>query len=116
MTNLLKKSGCKYQYVDKTFTDPKFFVIPFKDKCLAIENTVSNQLIFNGFYRINTKGYQTSDFEIPIMNSNSVFVDIFNQLFFKQFSQLTPFITYFNFFVDVITKDVCEHYNLPNDI
>lgn len=116
MTNLLKKSGCKYQYVDKTFTNPKFFVIPFKDKCLAIENTVSNQLIFNGFYRINTKGYQTSDFETPIMDSNSVFVDIFNQLFFKQFSQLTPFITYFNFFVDVITKDVCEHYNLPNDI
>ena len=116
MTNLLKKSGCKYQYVDKSFDDNRFFVIQFKDKSLAIENTTTNQLIFNGFYRINTKGYQTSDFETPIMDSNSVFIDIFNQLFFKQFSQLTPFITYFNFFVDVITKDVCDHYNLPNDI
>ena len=116
MTNLLKKSGCKYQYVDKSFDDNRFFVIQFKDKSLAIENTTTNQLIFNGFYHINTKGYQTSDFETPIMDSNSVFIDIFNQLFFKQFSQLTPFITYFNFFVDVITKDVCDHYNLPNDI
>ena len=57
-----------------------------------------------------------SDFETPIMNSNSVFVDIFNQLFFKQYSQLTTFITYYNFFVDAITADVCDHYHIPNDI
>ncbi|EKC47844.1 hypothetical protein OBE_15492, partial [human gut metagenome] len=112
----MKKSNCKYQYVDKSFKDTKYFTIQFKDKTLAIQNTVTNQLIFNGFYRINTKAYNTSDFDVPIMNSNSVFVDIFNQLFFKQYSQLTTFITYYNFFVDPITQDVCLHYNLPNDI
>lgn len=114
--SLLKKSNCKYQYVDKSFKDTKYFTIQFKDKTLAIQNTITNQLIFNGFYRINTKAYNTSDFDVPIMNSNSVFVDIFNQLFFKQYSQLTTFITYYNFFVDPITSDVCLHYNLPNDI
>ena len=116
MSTLLKKAGCKYQYVDKTFNDPHYFMIPFKDKILAIENTVPNQLIFNGFYRINTKAYNTADFEIPIMSSNSVFIDIFNQQFFKQYSQLTTFITYYRFFVDPITADVCDHFNIPNDI
>lgn len=114
--SLVKRVGCKYQYVDKSFADPKFIVLPFKDRCLAIENTIQNQLIFNGFYRINTKAYNISDFETPIMNSNSVFVDIFNQLFFKQYSSLTTFVANYNFFVDVITKDVCKHYNLPDDI
>ena len=116
MTSLLKKSGCKYQYVDKAFSDTHYFTIPFKDKVLAIENTITNQLIFNGFYRINTKSYTTADFEVPIMSSNSVFVDIFNQYFFKQYSQLTTFITYYHFFVDAITADVCDHYHIPNDI
>lgn len=116
MSSLLKKSGVKYQYVDKNFDDTHYFVIPFKDKNLAIESSISNQLIFNGFYRINTKAYMASDFETPIMNSNSVYVDIFNQLFFKQYSQLTTFITYYNFFVDSITADVCDHYHIPNDI
>lgn len=114
--SLLKKSGVKYQYVDKNFDDTNYFIIPFKDKNLAIQSSISNQLIFNGFYRINTKAYNVSEFETPIMNSNSIFVDIFNQIFFKQYSQLTTFITYYNFFVDAITADVCDHYHIPNDI
>lgn len=114
--SLLKKSGVKYQYVDNNFSDTKYFIIPFKDKRLAIESSIANQLVFNGFYRINTKAYMASEFETPIMNSNSIYVDIFNQLFFKQYSQLTTFITYYNFFVDAITADVCDHYHIPNDI
>jgi len=116
LSTFLKKTGCKYQYVDKSFNDSSYFIIPFKDKNLAISNTVSNQLLFNGFYRINTKAYTVNDFETPIMDVNSVYVDIFNQIFFKQYSQLTTLITYYNFFVDAITKDVCSHYNIPNDI
>lgn len=116
ISQLLKKSGAKYQYVNSTFDDTHYFIIPFKDKNLAIENSISNQLIFNGFYRLNTKAYAISDFETPIMNTNSIYVDIFNQLFFKQYSQLTNFITYYHFFVDAITADVCNHYHIPNDI
>jgi hypothetical protein len=116
LTQVLQKAGIKYQFVDLRYSDPKYFIIRFKDKALAIPNTIPNQLLFNGFYRINTRAYNASDFETPIMNSNSIYVDIFNQLFFKQYSQLTTFITYYQFFVDVITSDVCLHYNLPNDI
>lgn len=116
LTSLLKASGCKYQFVDNKFRDPHYIVFNFKDKSLAIENHIGNQLIFNGFYRINTKGYNISDFETPIMESNSVYVDIFNQLFFAQYSQLTTFITYYNFFMDAITADVCNHYNLPTTL
>lgn len=114
--SLLKRSGVKYQYVDNKFDDKHYFVIPFKDKNLAIANSIQSQLVFNGFYRINTKAYSVADFQVPIMNANSVFVDIFNQLFFKQYSQLTTYITYYNFFVDAITADVCDHYHIPNDI
>ena len=116
ITSLLKKSGANYKFVDNGFSDIHYMIIPFNDKALAIERTVPNQLLFNGFYRINTKAYMFSDFETPIMNSNSVFVDIFNQLFFKQYSQLTTFITYYHFFVDAITADVCKHYHIPDDI
>ena len=116
LSALLKTSGAQYQYVDKRFNDPRWITIPFQDKTLAIQNTIQNQLVFNGFYRINTKGYQVSDFERPIMQTNSVYVDIFNQHFFNQYSQLTTFITYHNFFMDVITYDVCNHYNIPNTL
>lgn len=116
LNSLLKKSGAAYKFVDSSFKDMNYFTIPFKDKILAVESSISNQLIFNGFYRINTKNYNVADFETPIMNSNSVFVDIFNNLFFKQYSQLTTFVTYYNFFVDAITADVCEHYHIPSDI
>ena len=110
------KFHSKYQFVDSKFRDPHYIMIPFKNKSLAIENHIGNQLLFNGFYRINTKAYNIEDFETPIMESNSVFVDIFNQLFFSQYSQLTTFITYYNFFMDAITYDVCNHYNLPNTL
>ena len=116
MSSLLKQSRCQYKYVDNKFRDPHYLVIPFRDKSLAIENHIGNQLLFNGFYRINTKAYNVADFETPIMESNSVYVDIFNQLFFSQYSQLTTFITYYNFFMDAITYDVCNHYNLPNTL
>lgn len=116
LTSLLKKSKAEYKILTGRSDDPGYFVIPFKDKNLAIKFTTVNQLLFNGFYRINTKAYNISDFEIPIMNSNSVFVDIFNQLFFKQYSQLSIFTTNYYFFVDAITANVCDHYHIPNDI
>lgn len=116
ISSLIKRSNVKYQFVDKSFNDSRFMLIPFKDRVLAIQNTTPNQLLFNGFNRISTKNFAFSDFDTPIMNSNSIYVDIFNQLFFNQYSQLTTFITYYNFFIDAITYDVCEHYNLPNDI
>lgn len=116
LTSLIKKSGIKCQYVPANFKDSKYIVIPFKDRSLAVENSTVAQLLFNGFFRINTKAYNITDFEKTIMDSNSVFVDIFNQLFFKQYSRLTMFITYYNFFIDAITADVCSHYNIPNDI
>lgn len=116
ITSLLKRSKAKYQFVDKRFRDPKYIVIPFKNKCLAIENTIVNQLIFNGFFRISTKSFDYEMFEDPIMNPNSIFVDIFNQHFFKSYSQLTTFIANYNFFVDAITEDVCNHYNMPTEI
>jgi len=116
ITSLLKKSNVKALFVDRSFNDSKYFTIPFKDKILAIPMTTPNQLIFNGFYRIPTKSFTFAEFDTPIMQSNSIYVDIFNQQFFKQYSQLTTFITYYQFFVDAITKDVCLHYNIPNDI
>lgn len=116
LPSLLKRSGAEYKYVGPREDVPGFLKIPFKDRTLAIRNTVPNQLIFNGFYRLNTRQYSTTDFETPIMDDNSVYVDIFNQMFFKQYSQRTTFITYYHFFVDAITADVCQHYHVPNNI
>ena len=116
ISTLIKKSGAEAKFVDARFNDTNYLIIPFKDKTLAIRSTIQNQLIFNGFYRLPTKAYNFVDFNSPIMQTNSIYVDIFNNLFFKQYSQLTTFITYYEFFVDAITKDVCLHYNIPNDI
>ena len=116
LPSLLKRSGAQYKYVGPREETPGFLKIPFKDKVLAIQNTVYNQLVFNGFYRINTRQYNTTDFDTTIMEDNSVWVDIFNQLFFKSYSQRTTFITYYHFFVDAITYDVCNHYHVPNNI
>ena len=116
ISTLIKKSGAEAKFVDARFNDTNYLIIPFKDRTLAIRSTIQNQLIFNGFYRLPTKAYNFVDFNSPIMQTNSIYVDIFNNLFFKQYSQLTTFITYYQFFVDAITKDVCLHYNIPNDI
>ncbi len=116
ITSLLKASGVEYKMVEPRFKDPSYIIYPFKDQTLAVKNTILGQLLFNGFYRINTRAYNFSDFEVPITESNSVYVDIFNQLFFSQYTQLTTFITYHNFFMDAITADVCNHYNIPNTL
>ena len=116
LPSLLKRSGAEYKYIGPREDAPGFLKIPFKDRTLAIRNTILNQLIFNGFFRINTRQYMTTDFDSTIMDDNSVFVDIFNQLFFKQYSQRTTFITYYHFFVDAITMSVCDHYHVPNNI
>ena len=115
-TSLLKVSGVEYRLVEPRFKDPNYLIYPFKDKAVAIKNTILAQLVFNGFYRLNTKAYNFADFDVPIMESNSVYVDLFNQHFFSQYSQLTTFITYYNFFMDAITADVCNHYNMPNTL
>lgn len=116
ISSLLKVSGVEYKIVEPRFKDPEYLIYPFKDKAIAIKNTILAQLVFNGFYRLNTKAYNFADFDIPIMESNSIYVDLFNQHFFSQFSQLTTFITYYNFFMDAITADVCNHYNMPNTL
>ena len=117
LSKVLKKSNAEHRVVNKRDQIPVGWIfIDFADVRLLIKNTVPNQLLFNGFNMIDTKSYRMADFEIPIMNPNSIYVDIYNSHFFKQYSQLTTFIAYYNFFVDAMTNDVCLHYNLPNDI
>ena len=116
LSSLLKRSGAQYKYITKNEDAPGFIKIPFKDKTLAIQNTVNNQLLFNGFFRLNPKEYNTTDLDSTVFDSNSVFIDIFNQMFFKQFSELSIFRTNYHFFIDAITEDVCQHYHLPTDI
>lgn len=117
LKKLFAKANVQAKYVPRNFDDSSYFTIPFKDRIIAIPNTIPNQLLFNGFYTINTRAYNVADFEIPIMNQESVFVDIFNNNnIFRDFPQLTTFVTNYQFFVDAITKDVCNHYNLPDDI
>lgn len=116
LTNVLKKANIDYKIAQPRTSQTGYFSIPFKDQILLIKNTIQNQLFMNGFLMINTRAYNIADFETPIMNPNSVYIDIYNQHFFKQYSQLTTFIACYNFFVDAITYDVCNHYNLPNDV
>ena len=116
ISSLLKRCEADYKYVSAKDDTTGYFRIPFKDQILAIRNTIQNQLLFNGFYRINTKQYTVADFDRTVNDENSPLIDIFNQLFFKQYSQKTTFITYYHFFVDAITEDVCRHYHLPTNI
>jgi len=116
ISSLLKKSNAQYKFINGREDTNGYLVFKFKDKSLAVKNTLVNQLIFNGFYRINTKDYNFDEFDTPIMDSNSVFVDICNSMFFRQYSQLTTFITMYYFFMDAITADVCNHYHVPNEV
>ena len=116
LPSLLKRSNADYKYISPREDAPGYIKIPFKDKTLAVKNTIQNQLLFNGFYRLNPRQYTTTDFNSTIFEDNSVFVDIFNQLFFKQYSQLTTFRMFYHFFVDAVTESVCQHYKLPNNI
>ena len=116
ISSLLQKANAKYKFVSGREDTTGYLVFKFKDKSLAVQNTLVNQLIFNGFFRVNTKDYNFDEFDVPIMESNSVFVDICTNQFFKQYSQLTTFITMYHFFMDAITADVCNHYHVPNDL
>ena len=116
ISSLLEKSKAKHKFINGREDATGYLVFKFKDKSLAVQNTLVNQLIFNSFYRINTKDYNFDEFDTPIMDSNSIYVDIFNNMFFRQYSQLTTFITMYYFFMDAITADVCNHYHIPNDV
>ena len=116
LTEFLNKTHAEFKYVDKTFNELGYIKIPFKDKTLAVKNTLSNQLLFNGMFKLPTKSHTVAEFDIPIMDQSSIYIDIFDQLFFTTYSQLTTFISRYKFFVDPITYEVCNHYNLPNDL
>lgn len=116
LTEFLNKTRAEYKYVDKSFNELGYIKIPFKDKVLAVKNTLSNQLLFNGMYKLPTKTHNVAEFDVPIMDQSSIYIDIFDQLFFTTYSQLTTFISRYKFFVDPITYEVCNHYNLPNDL
>lgn len=117
ISNVLKKANVDHKVIGPRELPPTgMFTIDFKDCKLAIKNTIPNQLLWNGFRMVDTKQFRMAEFETPIMNPSSIYVDIYNRHFFKQYSQLTTFIAYYNFFVDAMTYDVCSHYNLPTDI
>ena len=116
ISSLLKKSGCEWKFIQPREDASGYLTFPFKDKILAVKSNIFTQLTFNGFYRVNTKAYNFDDFDVPISNANSVFVDIYNELFFRRYSELTTFNTCYSFFVDAITADVCDHYHIPNDL
>lgn len=116
LTEFLNKSRAEFKYVDKGFNELGYIKIPFKDKTLAVKNTLANQLLFNGLYKLPTKSHNVAEFDVPIMDQSSIYIDIFDQLFFTTYSQLTTFISRYKFFVDPITYEVCNHYNLPNDL
>lgn len=117
ISSLLKKSNAQYKFLNARGEDVAgYLLFKFKDKTLAIKNTLVNQLIFNCFYRIDTKNHNFDEFDVPVMDQNSIFIDICNNMFFRQYSQLTTFTTMYYFFMDAITADVCNHYHIPNDI
>ena len=116
ITSVLNKSQMEFKFVDKSFDDHSYLKFVFKDKILAIKNSLSAQLLFNGLYKLNTKAHTYAEFDVPILDQQSIYVDIFNSLFFSAFSQLTTFISRYRFFVDPITAEVCDHYGIPNDL
>ena len=116
ISSLLKRSNCKYHFMNGREDTTGYLVFKFKDRTLMVQATIPNQLIFNGLYRIDTKSIPFDEFDKPIMDPNSIWVDVCNNQFFKQYSQLTTFITMYQFFMDVITEDVCRHYHLPDNI
>lgn len=112
---LLDKLESKYEFTEtkpslKNEDSINKSVIEFSDGYLVFDNTnFSNSLILNGMNEIPTKEY--SFFEL---SGKDVYYNIFEDLYgrknigkaFENFNQL---------FIDPITKEVLEDYNLPTN-
>lgn len=109
---LLVKLKCNHKFSEtRTKEDStKRGTIQFADGFLSYDlYPYSNSLLLNGFYDIPTEDYNFLDF-----CSKDIYYDIFMKMFGRR-NIGTAFENFQQLFVDSITKEVLEDYNLPTD-
>lgn len=110
---LLNRMNVNYHFSETRPTEKSLnneTVITFKDGYLVYDNSeFKNALILNGLYDMPTEEYEFIQF-----STKDIYYDIFVQMFgrrnigsaFENFEQL---------FIDPITKEILEDYNLPTN-
>ena len=111
---LLNRIGIDYQFTD---TRPqlkedssKKSIITFKDGYFVYPTVpFSNALLLNGLYDLPTEEYNFLDF-----SSKDIYYDLFTKLFGRR-NIGNAFENFNELFIDPITKEVLEDYNLPTN-
>lgn len=111
---LLDKLNIDYEFSEKETKENKKSInmttIKFKDGYLSYNSSVfSNALIINGLYDIPTEEYNFLDF-----SSKEIYYNIF-QLKFGRQNIGNAFENFEQLFIDPVTKEVLEDYNLPTN-
>lgn len=111
LSRVMKKAEIKYRISANTRdmkTNEDF--IRFKNCYLIYQDTVSNQLLMNGFKLLSTETHDISDFETK---------DGYSEFIVKKFGRINAMNTLMNayeFMLGSIEKELLKDMNLPTDI
>lgn len=98
------------KFFDNT-KDKRYQYIKFKDGYLGYPlSNMEACLLFNGFTEIPTNAYTISD-----MNNRDVYLEIFEYLFGSSYVA-GALITFYEFMIDAITKEILEILDYPTDL
>lgn len=112
LTEVLKKANVEYRIENQIPRElqPNESFIRFSNCVLVYKETVPIALLLNGIRVIDTSQYDISDMDtdLPYMN---YFLGVYGQ------SNIgNALLNFYEFFIDPITKEVCQDLHLPTEI
>ena len=112
LSKALDLAKIPYKYVEKKdrFKEStlEYGYIAFSDGYLEYEESVEASLLLNGLRESDTKAYSVTD-----VNKKSMFLELLDK--YTERIKTDGLENFADCLVDSITRDTCEHYNLPDN-
>ena len=112
ISSIMKRMNIKYRLEKKAPKNlsPDENYLVFKDCTMVYKEDVNVALIMNSFRMIKTNEYNLADFDDKIP-----YIDYIRKVYGKAIIE-NALTNFYEFFMDPITKEVCQQVNLPTDI
>lgn len=111
ISKVITKMGIKYRFsAHRPDIESNENYIRFRDGYLIYEDSVSIGLLMNGLSYLDTEGHDFDEY-----NSVEPLTDYLKKVYGK-LSIISALQNSYDFFIDPITKEVCEDVNLPTDL
>lgn len=105
----LEIAGIEYEIVNKNDRDPEYRYLKTSDFIIKYKNTARNSMLMSG---LKYAGIEM--FELAELENKNTYIDMLDIMGISRI-KADGIDNFKDLFLDPITAEVCEHYNLPTD-